>query len=108
MGRKWFDKILFVLVIAASIVFTLFVGRGSLDMMIYNFAFLALMIVICIVGMALGFRKMAGLEQAFDRAAEEIDNTFNVVDSIEGYPAVSAILRITLTTPRWTASLENG
>lgn len=87
MGRKWFDKILFVLVIAASIVFTLFVGRGSLDMMIYNFAFLALMIVICIVGMALGFRKMSGLEQAFDRAAEEIDNTFNVVDSIEGSPA---------------------
>ena len=87
MGRQWFDKILFVLVIAASIVFTLFVGRGSLDMMIYNFAFLALMIVICIVGMALGFRKMAGLEQAFDRAAEEIDNTFNVVDSIEGSPA---------------------
>lgn len=87
MGRKWFDKILFVLVIVACVVFTWFVGRGSLDMMIYNFAFLALMIVICIVGMALGFRKMSGLEQAFDRAAEEIDNTFNVVDSIEGSPA---------------------
>ncbi|EET62525.1 pectinesterase inhibitor domain protein [Marvinbryantia formatexigens DSM 14469] len=87
MGRKWFDKVLFVLVIVACIVFTWFVGRGALDMMLYNFAFLVLMVIICIVGMVLGFGKMAKLERAFDNAAEEIDNTFNVVDSIESSPA---------------------
>lgn len=87
MGRKWFDKILFVLVILACIVFTWFVGKSSLDLMIYNFAFLALMIVICIAGMVIGFRKMTRLERSFDNASEEIDNTFNVVDSIDGSPA---------------------
>lgn len=84
MGRKWFDKILFVLVVLACIAFTWFVGRSSLDMMIYNFAFLTLMIVICIAGMAVGFGRMAKLEKAFDSATEEIDRTFNGLDSLNG------------------------
>lgn len=92
MGRKWFDKILFVLVIAASIAFTWYVGRGSTDTMIYNFIFLGIMVVICIIGMATGFRKMSKLERAFGRAEDEIDRTFNGLDAISGTPALPADL----------------
>ncbi len=80
MGRKWFDKVLFALVVAACIIFTWYVGRGSVDVMIYNFAFLGLMVIICVAGMAAGFGKMASLERSFDGAAEEIDRTFNGID----------------------------
>lgn len=81
MGRKWFDRLLFLLVIAGCVAFTWFVGRGSLDMMIYNFAFLALMVVICVIGMALGFGKMSRLTRAFDDATDEIDRTFDRIDA---------------------------
>ncbi len=81
MGRKWFDRLLFLLVIAGCVAFTWFVGRGSLDMMIYNFAFLAVMIVICLIGMAAGFRKMSRLTGAFDDASDEIDRTFDRIDA---------------------------
>ncbi|MDO4344017.1 MAG: MotA/TolQ/ExbB proton channel family protein [Eubacteriales bacterium] len=84
MGRRAFDKILFVLVIAACILFTWFVGRSSVDMMIYNFAFLALMIILCIVGMAVGFGKMTRLQRSFDDASEEIERTYNGIDAMNG------------------------
>lgn len=85
MGRKWFDKVLFVLVTAACAAFTWYVGKGSLDTtMIYNFAFLALMVVICIVGMAVGFGKMGRLERSFEDAGDEIDRMFNSIDGVDG------------------------
>ncbi len=76
MGRKWFDKVLFVVVAALLAVFTWYVGKGSPTTMYYNFGFLALMLVLCIFGMAFGFGKMGRLERAFSRATDEIDQTF--------------------------------
>lgn len=84
MGRKWFDRLLFILVIAGCVAFTWFVGRGALDMMIYNFAFLAVMILICLIGMAVGFRRMSGLRRSFDDASDEIDRVFDRIGAQDG------------------------
>lgn len=84
MGRKSFERILLVLVIAACIVFTWFMGRNSLDMLAYNMVFLGIMAVICIVGMVSGFGRMTRLEKAFYHASEEIEDSFNGLDAREG------------------------
>lgn len=76
MGRKWFDKVLIVAVAALCVAFTWYVGRGSSNTLIYNFGFLAVMVLLCIVGMAAGHGKMARLERAFREAEEEIRRTF--------------------------------
>ena len=84
MGKKLSDKVLLILVIVACIGFTWFVSGGLIQTMIYNFVFLGLMIILCVVGMIAGFGKMAKLEDAFDRASDEIDQTFGGIDSEEG------------------------
>ncbi len=84
MGKKVIDKVLFVLVILASIGFTWFVSGGMMSTMIYNFIFLGIMILICLIGMILGFGKMAGLERAFDRAVENIESTYGGLDALDG------------------------
>lgn len=84
MGKKTFDRILFVLVIAASILFTWFVSGGVLETMIFNFVFLAIMVGICLFGMIFGFGKMSHLEDSFEDATDEIDRTFGGFDAING------------------------
>lgn len=84
MGKKLSDKVLLILVIVACIGFTWFVSGGQIQTMIYNFVFLGLMIILCVVGMIAGFGKMAKLEDAFDRASDEIDQTFGGIDSEDG------------------------
>lgn len=84
MGKKLSDKVLLILVIVACIGFTWFVSGGQIQTMIYNFVFLGLMIILCVVGMIVGFGKMAKLEDAFDRASDEIDQTFGGIDSEDG------------------------
>lgn len=84
MGKKLSDKVLLILVIVACVGFTWFVSGGQIQTMIYNFVFLGLMIILCVVGMIAGFGKMAKLEDAFDRASDEIDQTFGGIDGEEG------------------------
>ncbi len=84
MGRKIFDRLLFVLVVLGCVAFTWFTGRGSLDMMIYNFAFLAVMVVLCLIGMIAGFGRMSRMGRAFSDASDEIDRVFESLDAAEG------------------------
>lgn len=84
MGKKVFSKILLVLVILAAAGFTWFSTSGDMNTMLFNFVFLAFMILLCIIGMAAGHGKMSRLERAFDEATEEIDRTFNSLDAASG------------------------
>lgn len=84
MGKKAADKILFVLVIAASIAFTLFVSGGAVTTMIYNFVFLGIMILLCMVGSIGGFGRMQKYEDAFLRASDEIEDAFGGIDAKNG------------------------
>lgn len=82
MGKKIADKILFVLVILASIGFTWFVSGDVSDTMIFNFIFLGIMILLCLIGMIAGFGRMGSLEHAFEHASEEIDAAFENLEVI--------------------------
>lgn len=84
MGRKVTDKILFVLVVGISIGFTWFVSGGVSGTMIYNFIFLGIMILIYLFGMFSGFGKMNRFEQAFQKATDEIEHTFETLDVATG------------------------
>lgn len=84
MGHKVTDKILFVLVVGISIGFTWFVSGGVSGTMIYNFIFLGIMILIYLFGMFSGFGKMNRFEQAFQKATDEIERTFETLDVATG------------------------
>ncbi|MDY3920249.1 MAG: MotA/TolQ/ExbB proton channel family protein [Candidatus Limivivens sp.] len=76
MGRKVFGWVLFGGVLGAGILMTLYVGQGGSPMMIYNFAFLGIMLLICLAGIVGGFVKMTKLENSFKRAGERISQNF--------------------------------
>lgn len=84
MGNKISDKILFFLVIAGSAAFTWFVSGALTTTTIFNFVFLGVMVLLCLIGMIAGFGKMARFENAFDQAADEIDKAFGGVDAVSG------------------------
>lgn len=50
MGRKVFGNVLLLLVVAGCIAMTLYVGNGT-EMLIYNFAFFGVMILIYAVAL---------------------------------------------------------
>ena len=84
MGHKIADKILFVLVVGISIGFTWFVSGGISTTLIYNFAFLGIMILIYLFGMLTGFGKINRYENAFRKASDEIEHTFESLDVATG------------------------
>ena len=70
MGKKVLGSILFVAVLAGCVGMTMLMGQGAADMMIYNFAFLGVMIVLYFAGMIGGFFRMWGLEHDFQKASK--------------------------------------
>lgn len=76
MSKKITNVFLFLLVIAAAVGLTLYVGRDSMEVMIYNFVFLGIMIVIYLVGMIGGMFKMNRIGEALSRAREELSGIF--------------------------------
>ena len=76
MGKKIIGWVMFVLVVAAAIAMTIYMGQGSVSMLIYNFAFMGIMLVVCIAGIIGGFWNMQRLEDSFGRARERISQNF--------------------------------
>lgn len=72
MGRKVFGNVLLLLVVAGCIAMTLYVGNGT-EMLIYNFAFLGVMILIYAVALIGGFFKMSSLTHDFMRASRKAE-----------------------------------
>lgn len=74
MGHRVFGGVLFAAVIAACIGLTLFVGTdAAFSMMVYNFGFLGVMILICIVAVAGGLVRMGQMNTALDMAAGKLE-----------------------------------
>lgn len=74
MGHRVFGGVLFAGVMAGCIALTMVVGTGaSFSMMAYNFAFLAVMILICIVAVAGGLVRMGKLNASFGTAADKLE-----------------------------------
>ena len=76
MGKKFTDLLLFLAVVAAAVGITLYIGRGQREVMIYNFVFLALMVIIYMFGLFGGMFRLNNLAAAFHRATEELKSIF--------------------------------
>ena len=58
MGKRIMNVLAFLAVLGGSVALTIITGRGSVSTMVYNFAFLAVMAVIYLVGMLLGMFRV--------------------------------------------------
>ena len=62
MGKRIMNVLAFLAVLGGSVALTIITGRGSVSTMVYNFAFLAVMAVIYLVGMLLGMFRVDGID----------------------------------------------
>ena len=51
MGKKFMNTVLFLAVTVAAATLTAYVGKGSRNVLLYNFTFLGLMLIIYAVGL---------------------------------------------------------
>ena len=76
MGRRLSNFLLFILVVAAAVALTLYVGQGQPRIVLYNFVFLGIMSFIYLLGMTAGIFRMESLRKSLRRATEEIKTIF--------------------------------
>ena len=111
MGKKFMNTVLFLAVTVAAATLTAYVGKGSGNVLLYNFTFLGLMLIIYAVGLFAGLYRMDNLSRAL-KALVRSQKCFSFreepekkrLGSCEGF-SVTAI-----STKRWmillTASAE--
>ena len=78
MGKKLLNLLIFMLVLAACIMMTLYIGQGQPEVVTYNFCFLGGMTVLYLVGMFGGMFRMDDVTRALSRATEEISEIFKL------------------------------
>lgn len=83
MGKKILNTFLFLIVLAAAIGMTLYVGQGAKSVLIYNFAFLAVMVAAYLIGLFGGMFRMNRLSMSISDAANELENIFKVPGRID-------------------------
>ena len=76
MGKKLSNLLLFLLVTAALVAMTFYIGRDQSGVMLYNFIFLGIMAVIYLIGMFAGTFRLISFSSAFKRAQEELKSIF--------------------------------
>ena len=76
MGKKFMNTVLFLLVAVAAATLTAYVGKGSGNVLFYNFAFLGIMVIIYAVGLFAGLYRMDNLTTALKHGASEITDVF--------------------------------
>ncbi|MBQ1311536.1 MAG: MotA/TolQ/ExbB proton channel family protein [Blautia sp.] len=78
MGKKLINMLLFLLVAAGCILMTLYVGRDNREVMLYNFVFMGIMIVVYFAGLFGGMFRMDDLGRALHRCSQEIISIFKI------------------------------
>ena len=78
MGKKLMNTVLFLAVMAGAVVLTLFAGKGSQNVLVYNFGFLGVMALIYIVGLIAGLFRMNDLGESLKHGADEIADIFKL------------------------------
>lgn len=76
MGKKIINILLFFAVLAAAIGMTVYVGQGAATVMIYNFVFLGIMVILYLAGMLGGMFRMGNISEALRGATEELSGIF--------------------------------
>ena len=69
MGKKFMNTVLFLAVTVAAATLTAYVGKGSGNVLLYNFTFLGLMLIIYAVGLFAGLYRMDNLSRALKHGA---------------------------------------
>ena len=84
MGKKIIHMLLFLLVTAGLVGITFFIGREAQpNVLIYNFAFMGVMVILYLVGMFGGMFRMDDLAGALKRATEEISTIFKLPGKVK-------------------------
>ena len=76
MGKKIVNVVLFLAVVAATVGMTIYTGKGAASVMVYNFVFLGVMVLIYLSGMIGGMFKMNRLSEALRHGTEEVSSIF--------------------------------
>lgn len=76
MGKKVVNVVLFLTVVAAAVGMTIYTGKGAASVMVYNFVFLGVMVLIYLSGMIGGMFKMNHLSEALRHGTEEVSSIF--------------------------------
>lgn len=76
MGKKVVNIVLFLAVVAAAVGMTIYTGKGAASVMVYNFVFLGVMVLIYLSGMIGGMFKMNHLSEALRHGTEEVSSIF--------------------------------
>lgn len=76
MGKKVVNVVLFLIVVAAAVGMTIYTGKGAASVMVYNFVFLGVMVLIYLSGMIGGMFKMNHLSEALRHGTEEVSSIF--------------------------------
>lgn len=74
MRKKVINVFLFVAVLAAAIGMTLYVGQGARGVLLYNFVFLGIMVIVYVAGLLGGMFRMNRITEALDDGAQELKN----------------------------------
>ena len=83
MSKKILNLLAFLAVLAGCIAMTVFIGKGSVSTMIYNFVFLAIMTVLYLAGMLGGMFRVEGIGQALHRGKEELTGIFKTPGKVK-------------------------
>lgn len=76
MGKKLTNSILFIAVFAAAVVMTIYVGQDAVSVLVYNFIFLGIMVVLYLVGLIGGMFRMNNIAAAIGRATDTLVEVF--------------------------------
>lgn len=76
MGKKVVNVVLFLAVVAAAVGMTIYTGKGAASVMVYNFVFFGVMVLIYLSGMIGGMFKMNHLSEALRHGTEEVSSIF--------------------------------
>ncbi len=82
MGKKIVNIVLFLAVLAAAVGMTIYVGQGAAGVMIYNFVFLGVMVILYLAGMIGGMFRMSAISDALSSATEEISGIFKTTGKV--------------------------
>lgn len=83
MGKKIMNALTFLIVLGACIVMTVYIGKGSVSTMTYNFVFLGIMTVLYLAGLFMGMFRVDSIAQALKRGTKELAGIFQTPGKVK-------------------------
>ena len=76
MRKKLTNTILFLAVLAAAVILTIYVGQNAVSVLVYNFIFLGIMVLLYLAGLFGGMFRMNNIAAAIEEATETLTEVF--------------------------------